>query len=41
MSFIARYVYTYKEFVFVTEATAVQQNGSVRTKTQKIKRTSK
>ncbi len=22
MSFIARYVYTYKEFVFVTEATA-------------------
>ncbi len=28
MSLIARYVYTYKEFVFVTEATAVQQNGS-------------
>ncbi len=27
MSLIARYVYTYKEFVFVTEATAVQQNG--------------
>ncbi len=26
MSFIARYVYTYEEFVFVTEATAVQQN---------------
>ncbi len=24
MSFIARYVYTYKEFVFVTEATAMQ-----------------
>ncbi len=37
MSFIARYVYTYKEFVFVTEATAVQQNDSDRTKTQIIK----
>ncbi len=24
MSFIARYVYTYKEFDFVTEATTVQ-----------------
>ncbi len=23
---LARYVYTYEEFVFVTEATAVQQN---------------
>ncbi len=33
MSFIARYVYTYKEFVSVTEATAVQQNDSDRTKT--------
>ncbi len=32
MSFIARYVYTYKEFVFVTEATAMQQNDSDRTK---------
>ncbi len=32
MSFIARYVYTYKEFVFVTEATAVQHNDSDRTK---------
>ncbi len=38
-SFIARYVYTYKEFVFMTEATAVQQNDSDRTKkTQIIKR---
>ncbi len=26
MSFIGRYVYTYEELVFVTEATAVQQN---------------
>ncbi len=26
ISFIARYVYTYEEFVFMTEATAVQQN---------------
>ncbi len=26
MSFIARYVYTYEEFVFVTEASTVQQN---------------
>ncbi len=33
MSFIARYVYTYKEFVFMTEATAAQQNDSDRTKT--------
>ncbi len=33
MSFIARYVYTYEEFVFVTEAAAVQQNDSDRTKT--------
>ncbi len=32
MSFIARYVYTYKEFVSMTEATAVQQNDSDRTK---------
>ncbi len=28
MSFIARYVYTYEEFVFMIEATAVQQNDS-------------
>ncbi len=26
MSFIARYVYTYEEIVFITETTAVQQN---------------
>ncbi len=32
MSFIARYVYTYEEFVFMTEATAVQQNDSDITK---------
>ncbi len=32
MSFITRYVYTYKEFVSMTEATAVQQNDSDRTK---------
>ncbi len=31
MNFIARYVYTYKEFVFLTEATASQQNDSDRT----------
>ncbi len=31
------YVYTYEEFVFVTEATAVQQNDSDITKTQIIK----
>ncbi len=36
MSFITRYVYTYEEFVFVTEATAVQQNDS-ESKTQIIK----
>ncbi len=42
ISFIARYVYTYEEFVFVSEATAVQQNDSDRAKkTQIIKRTSK
>ncbi len=41
MSFIVRYVYTYEEFVFMTEAIAVQQNDSDRTKTQIIKRTSK
>ncbi len=29
--------YTYEEFVFMTEATAVQQNDSDRTKTQIIK----
>ncbi len=32
MSFIVNYVYTYDEFVFVTEATIVQQNDSDRTK---------
>ncbi len=32
MSFIARYVYTYKKFVFMTEATTVQQKDSDRTK---------
>ncbi len=32
MSFIARYVYTYEKFVVMTEATAVQQNDSYRTK---------
>ncbi len=32
MSFIARYIYTYEEFVYVTEATAVQQNDSDGTK---------
>ncbi len=36
MSFIARYVYTYEEFVFVSEATAVQQNDSDRTKKTQI-----
>ncbi len=37
MSFIGRYVYTYEEFVFMTEATAAQQNDSDRTKKQIIK----
>ncbi len=32
MSFIARYVYTYKEFVFVTKASAEQKDDSDRTK---------
>ncbi len=41
MSFIARYVYTYEEFVFMTEATAAQQNDSDRTKKQIIKRIKK
>ncbi len=36
MSFIARYVYIYEEFVFVSEATAVQQNDSDRTKKTQI-----
>ncbi len=36
MSFIARYVHTYEEFVFVTEATAVQHDDSDRT--NKIKK---
>ncbi len=35
MSFIARYVYTYEEFVFVTEASTVQQNDSDRTNNKK------
>ncbi len=38
ISFIGRYVYTYKEFVFMTEAPAVQENDSDRTKIQIIKR---
>ncbi len=29
MSFIARFVYTYEEFVFMTEATAVQQKTQI------------
>ncbi len=33
-----RYVYTYETFFFVTEATAVQQNVSDRTKTRIIER---
>ncbi len=32
MSFFARYVYTYEEIVFTTEATAAQQNDCDRTK---------
>ncbi len=36
MSFIARYIYTYEECVFVTEAE--EQNDSDRTKTQITKR---
>ncbi len=35
ISFIARYVYTYKVFVLVTKATAVQQDKSDRTKQTK------
>ncbi len=40
MIFIPRLVYTYDEFVFIAEATAVQQNDSDRTKNtdNKIKR---
>ncbi len=41
MSFIARYVYTYEELVFVTEATAVQQNDSDRTKNTNNKENNK
>ncbi len=41
MSFIARYVYTYEELVFVTEATAVQQNDSDRTKNTNNKKKNK
>ncbi len=36
MSFIARYVYTYEEFIFVTEASAVQQNKNTDNKIIKI-----
>ncbi len=41
MSFITRYVYTYDEFVFMTEASAVQQNGSDRTKNTDNKKNKK
>ncbi len=41
MSFIARYVYTYEEFVFMTEATAAQQNDSNRTKSTDNKKNKK
>ncbi len=41
MSFIARYVYTYEEFVFVTEASTVQPNDSDRTKNTDIKKKKK
>ncbi len=41
MSFIARYVYTYEEFVFVTEASTVQQNDSDRTKNTDNKKKNK
>ncbi len=37
MSFIVGYVYTYEEFIFVTEATTVKQKDSDRTKSQIIK----
>ncbi len=36
-----RYVYTYEEFVFVTEAPTVRQNDIDRTKTDNKNRTSK
>ncbi len=36
MSFIARYVYTHEEFIFVTEASAVQQNKNTDNKIIKI-----
>ncbi len=39
MNFIARYVYTYEEFVFVTEA--VQQSDSDRTKNTNNKKKNK
>ncbi len=32
MNFIARYVYTYDKFIFLTDTTAVQKNDSDRTK---------
>ncbi len=35
MSFIGRYVYTYEELVFVTEATTVQQNNNTDNKKNK------
>ncbi len=40
-AFIARYVYTYEEFVFVTEASTVQQNDSDRTKNTDNKKKNK
>ncbi len=39
MNFIARYVYTYEEFVFVTEA--VQQSDGDRTKNTNNKKKNK
>ncbi len=36
LSFIARYIYTYEEFIFVTEASAVQQNKNTDNKIIKI-----
>ncbi len=32
ISFTTRFVYTYEEFVFMTESTAAEQNDSDRTK---------
>ncbi len=36
-AFIARYVYTFEEFFFMTEVSTVQQNDSDRTKNSDIK----